>query len=323
VLDDDGRPVGEGEDLRELTSLLRPRTQARLSRAGSDLERGGLTDWEMGTLPREFHTEHDGHPVVGYPALVDEGSTVSVRVLPSAEEQQHSMRLGTRRLLLLAVVSPLPALTKRLDNRAKLALAAYPHGGLGALLDDCVAAAVDTLVARHGGPAWDEQSFTVLRDRVRADLHEVLEAVLVQVQQIVSLGVGLQARVSGLTSSALAAVADDVGAQVDHLLRPGFVIATGTERLPHVLRYLRAAETRLEKAPYDLARDHESMRVIHELEDELRERLGAAGRVEDRDKLAEIGWMIEELRVSLFAQRLGTAYPVSEKRVRRALQAGS
>jgi ATP-dependent helicase HrpA len=65
------------------------------------------------------------------------------------------------------------------------------------------------------------------------------------------------------------------------------------------------------------------MRVIHELEDELRERLGAAGRVEDRDKLAEIGWMIEELRVSLFAQRLGTAYPVSEKRVRRALQAGS
>jgi ATP-dependent helicase HrpA len=186
-----------------------------------------------------------------------------------------------------------------------------------------VAAAVDTLVARHGGPAWDEQSFTVLRDRVRADLHELLEAVLVQVQQIVSLGAGLQARVSGLAASALAAVADDVGAQVDHLLRPGFVTATGAERLPHVLRYMRAAETRLEKAPYDLARDHASMRVIHELEDELRERLGAAGRVEDRDKLAEIGWMIEELRVSLFAQRLGTAYPVSEKRVRRALQAGS
>jgi ATP-dependent helicase HrpA len=320
VVDDEGQTVGEGSDLAELQQSLRARSQDRLSRIAGGLERSGLTVWALGELPKTFEADHDGHPVVGYPALIDDGSTVGVRVLQSRDEQALAMRRGTRRLLLLAVASPVPALIKRLDNQTKLTLSSYPHGGIGPLLDDCLAATVDTLVERHGGPAWDEDGFNRLRDDVRTDLHDVLDQVIAEVQRIVGLGQHAYARLAASTGRALAELVDDVGVQLDRLLGPGFATATGVDRLPHLMRYLRAAEHRLERAPVDLDRDGRSMATIHELEDRLRARLDAAPTDSERARLEYVGWMIEELRVSLFAQRLGTSYPVSEKRVRRALE---
>ncbi|HET7326854.1 MAG TPA: ATP-dependent RNA helicase HrpA, partial [Nocardioidaceae bacterium] len=317
VIDDEGSTVDEGPDIAELQHRLRPKTQARLSAAATGLERTGLTEWSLGELPRTFETEHDGHPITGYPALVDEGRSVGVSVFHTAEEQQHSMRLGTRRLLLLAVASPMPAVVKRLDNRAKLALSAYPGGGIGPLLDDTLTAAVDALASRHGGPAWDQAGFERLRTAVRADLYDTVDAALQQVQRIVDLGQTLRA---GLPQVKDAELVDDVQAQLDHLIGPGFVTHAGIDRLPHLLRYLRAVELRLDKAPHDLSRDRAAMLVVHELEDQLHEQLESAPRDVDRVRLGEAGWMIEELRVSFFAQRLGTAHSVSEKRVRRALQ---
>ncbi|MGH3384563.1 MAG: ATP-dependent RNA helicase HrpA [Nocardioidaceae bacterium] len=317
VVDDGDTVLGEGGDLAELTTRLLPKTQARISQAASGLERTGLTDWTIGTLPTTFESSHEGQPVVGHPALVDEGRSVGVRVLPSPDDQAQAMRLGTRRLLLLAVASPLPAVVKRLDNRAKLALSAYPHGGIGPLLDDCLTASVDQLVEQHGGPAWDEAGFVRLRDDVRAGLHDTFDGALAQVQQILALAVRLESSVGDRTDP----LHDDVGAQLDALVGPGFVTAAGVARLPHVLRYLRAVEHRLDKAPYDLARDSASMAVVHGLEDRLLELREQAVRPTELQRLDEPRWMIEELRVSLFAQRLGTAHPVSEKRVQRALDA--
>jgi len=322
VVDDEGATVAEGTDLAELQRRLRPRTRARLTQAASGLERHGLTEWTLGELPRTFETEHDGHQVTGFPTLVDEGGGVGVALVHDAEEQRASMRAGTRRLLLLAVASPLPAVVKRLDNRAKLVLSSYPHGGIGPLLDDCLAAAVDALVARHGGPAWDEAAFERLREAVRADLYDALEAALQQAQRLVELLASITATLARLTDPSHADLVNDVQSQLDHLLAPGFVTHAGVDRLPHLQRYLRAVEHRLAKAPHAVARDRAAMSVVHELEDDLHERRQAASRVAESARLDDVGWMIEELRVSLFAQQLGTAYSVSEKRVRRAMQNG-
>ncbi|HEX6919343.1 MAG TPA: ATP-dependent RNA helicase HrpA, partial [Actinomycetes bacterium] len=156
VEDAEGALVGEGKDLDELRRRLAPATQEVVSRAAADVERVGLTGWTIGHLPKTFETERDGQEVRGFPALVDEGDSVAVRVLGTEAEQRRAMWAGTRRLLLLTLPSPLKGVVGRLDNATKLALGHNPNGSVPALLADCVTCAADDLMARHGGPAWDE-----------------------------------------------------------------------------------------------------------------------------------------------------------------------
>ncbi len=319
VLDDDGSVVAEGPDLDDLKQRLRPRSEELLSQAASGLEATGRTEWDLGALPRTFQVRRDDAVVTGYPTLVDEGRSVGVRVALTPWEQRRDMALGTRRLLLLAIASPLPALVKRLDNRTKLELTAYPYGGIGPLLDDCLTASVDALVRRHGGPAWDPEGFERLSELVRADLFELLESVLVKVRSILGHTQTVRSQLDGLRDDRFAALVEDVRAQVDRLVGKGFVTWAGVDRLADVDRYLQAGELRLAKAPADLTRDAESMLVVQELEDRWHDLLDAAPPDTDPAGLDDIGWMLEELRVSLFAQRLRTAYPVSAKRIRKAL----
>ncbi|HZB34379.1 MAG TPA: ATP-dependent RNA helicase HrpA, partial [Streptosporangiaceae bacterium] len=148
VVDGD-RTIAEGKDLAALKRRLAPEVRATLSHAGTDIERRGLREWSIGALPRSY--EHGG--MKGYPALVDEGDSVAVRVLASEAEQRQAMWRGTRRLLLLNAPSPMRLIQRRLTNQAKLALSHNPHGGVAKLFDDCFACAADRLIAEAGGPA--------------------------------------------------------------------------------------------------------------------------------------------------------------------------
>jgi len=320
VEDDGGRVLARGKDLEAIRRRLQPRTQSRLSRAAKDLERAGLRDWPGGPLPREFRDQGKDGEVVGFPALVDHGDTVGLRVLDSPQSQERAMWEGTRRLLLLQLPSPVGWVQGRLGNQAKLTLSHNPHGGVPALLEDCLACAVDALVDRNGGPVWDEAGFAALRDKVRADLHDTVLEVVDLVQRVLSLAYGVRQRLDGLTAPALRTAVEDVRTQLGQLVYPGFVTATGLVRLPDLLRYLRAVEHRLDRLPGAVARDLESTDRVQALEDALDERVRALPEgVPVPRALDDVRWMIEELRVGLFAQQLGTRYPVSEKRVRRAL----
>jgi ATP-dependent helicase HrpA len=321
VEDDRRRFLDRDKDLEALRRRLQPRTRSRLSQAARQVERSGLRAWPGGTLPRQFAERHDDHEVVGFPSLVDSGDTVGVRVLETAEARDLEMWRGTRRLLLLQMPSPLPWVQGKLDNRAKLALGHNPHGSIGALLEDCLACAVDALVRRHGGPAWDEAGFHALREAVRADLHDAVLSVVEQVQAALSLAYAIRHRIDQTQAAPLQPAVADIRAQLDGLVHPGFVTETGQDRLPDLMRYLRAIEYRLERLPSAVHRDLEHMDRVQALEDELDRRLEqvpAAGVVPAA--LDDVRWMIEELRVGAFAQQLGTRFPVSEKRVRRALQ---
>ena len=168
VLDARGGLLAEGKDLDELRRRLRPRQRETLAQAASSLERGGLRAWpaDLPELPRTFSRRVGDQNLAGFPALVDEGDTVAVRVLATAGDQERAMPLGTRRLLLLQLPSPARAVLGRLDNAQKLALASAPHASPSAMFDDCMAAAVDALVDEAGGAAWTASAFGRLLEQV-------------------------------------------------------------------------------------------------------------------------------------------------------------
>jgi ATP-dependent helicase HrpA len=324
VIDDHGKTVAEGKDLARLKEQLKPRTKAAISQVASKtvskLERTGLTDWTFDELPRSFSERRGSLTVAGYPALVDEGSSVSVRLQESERDQAASMWNGTRRLLLLTMPSVIDVVQRNLSNQAKMTLTNSPHRNVADLLDDTVSAAVDQLMAANGGPAWDRESFNRLRDAVRSDLADTVLAVLGQVETVLSLSRTVDRLISRASSPALLPALTDVRGQLNGLVHRGFITETGVARLPDLIRYLRGIELRLEKAAANAGRDRASMNLVQTLTDEFQRRLDAvpAGKYPSPE-LLEVRWMLEELRISLFAQTLGTPYPVSDKRIRKAL----
>jgi len=189
-----------------------------------------------------------------------------------------------------------------------------------ALLADCVTATLDALIGEHGGPAWDAAGFAALRDAVRAGLPERLFAVLGDVRRVLAAAHAVDQRLSGTRNPLVVPALTDVRAQVAGLVYSGFVATTGAGRLPDLVRYLRAVETRLDKLPANPHRDRELMAKVHEVQREYRDLFdqlrGGGPRAAE---LARIRWMIEELRVSYFAQGHGTPYPVSDVRIYRAM----
>lgn len=322
VEDAKGKKLAEGKDLEALAGQLGRRVRSEIAQAASGVERSGMTSWDLDALPRSFTGRRDGHRVEGFPALVDEGSSVAVRVLRTAAEQRRAMRAGTRRLLLLDLPSPLKGVVGLLTNAEKLALGHNPYGGVPALLEDCVAAAVDDLMERAGGPVWDPAGYTALRDAVRADLPETTYEVVRTVAQVLAAEHEARGRTSGSFAAAAIPSVTDVRAHLDRLVGLGFVSATGRERLADLLRYLRAVGRRLDVLAQAPGRDRELVDRAQAMEAEYTDAVAELPpeRRDDADVRA-VRWMLEEFRVSLFAQALGTAYPVSEKRIVKALDA--
>ncbi|MFF6867019.1 MULTISPECIES: ATP-dependent RNA helicase HrpA [Streptomyces] len=335
IVDERRRKLAEDKDLEALKLRLRPKARKALSQAaaataersgGESLERSGLTDWTIGTLTRVFETRRASQPVKAYPALVDDGpkaNTVSVRLFDTEAEQAQAMWKGTRRLILRNIpVNPAKFASEKLTNQQKLGLSANPHGSIQALFDDCAMAAADKLIADFGGPAWDEESYRKLYDKVRAEIVDTTVRTVGQVQQVLAAWQACERRLKAVRSPALLANLQDVRTQLDALVKPGFVTEAGIKRLPDLMRYLVAADRRLQQMPTGVQRDTSRMEKVHEMRDEyawLLEQMPQGRPVPQQ--VLDVRWMIEELRVSYFAHALGTAYPVSDKRIVKAIDA--
>ncbi|WP_055701075.1 MULTISPECIES: ATP-dependent RNA helicase HrpA [Streptomyces] len=332
ITDERRRKLAEDKDLEALKLRLKPKARKALSQAaaataersgGAAVERSGLTDWSIGTLTRVFETRRAGQPVKAYPALVDDGDTVSVRLFDTEAEQARAMWRGTRRLILRNIpVNPAKFASDKLSNQQKLALSANPHGSMQALFDDCATAAADRLIADFGGPVWDEESYRKLFDKVRAEIVDTTVKAVAQTQQVLAAWQACERRLKATNSPALLANLADVREQLNTLIKPGFVTETGLRRLADLMRYMVAADRRLQQMPTNVQRDTTRMEKVREMRDEylwLLEQM-PQGRPVPQEVL-DIRWMIEELRVSYFAHALGTAYPVSDKRIVKAIDA--
>jgi ATP-dependent helicase HrpA len=355
VVDTKGHVLDEGKDLAALQERLAPATRraiaeslgatpgttaprspgkspgksSALGMAGAETgsatgsapgftEQAGLTAWTFGTVQREVSNTVKGHTVTGFPALVDETTSVSLRVFQSPSEQLAAMRGGVIRLLALRVPAPDRYVLEHLNNTEKLTFSQNPHGSVSALIADCALAAVDKLTPAE--LPWDRDSFEALYERVRAELIDTVFSVTAVVERILSSTRRIERQLKGTTSLALISALNDVKSQLEQLVFPGFVARTGYAQLSQVPRYLAAIEKRLEKLPGNVQRDALHMAAIQRLEDDYDDAVSALlpGR-QAGSELTQVRWMIEELRVSLFAVELGTAYSVSEKRIRAVL----
>jgi ATP-dependent helicase HrpA len=306
VEDDDGSVLASGPSLDTLRDQLRPALTARLEDAVPALVRHGMRGFEIDSLPR---TVDLAGGLRGFPALVDEGEAVGIRVCETAGEQAWTMARGTRRLLRLTVPSPRSWVTGQLGPQLTLALTAAPHEGLAAVIEDATSAALDALIERGGGPAWDAVAFAALREHVRGDLRPMTLDVLRELGRILEAAGAVRARLDALPASAVLGPArQDVARQLGRLVYPGMLAAAGVARLPDVERYLRAATLRLDRLTSHVVADGKRMATIHELEAE------AAGRT-------DVMWLIEELRVAQLAPGPDVRRGATVKRVREALAA--
>lgn len=318
----DGKEVARGKDIDVLREQLAvPVAQAVADALGGDLERTGLKAWpdDLDELPRTVENVSGGHTVRGYPAFVDTGKAVDVKVFASQAEQAAAMGPGLRRLLRLAAPSPVKAIERGLSTRARLSLNANPDGTLAALLDDCADAAADVLIRK---PVWTKAEFRGLVERAAKELGPTTQAAVSRVDKVLAAAHEVGMALPDKPPTAQADAVADVRSQLDRLLPNGFVTIAGVARLADLVRYVTAAARRLERLPHAIAADRERMARVHAVEDAYDDLVRALSpaRAEAAD-VREIAWQIEELRVSLWAQQLGTPRPVSEQRIYKAIDA--
>lgn len=295
--------------------------QPSRSQAGEPAVRevSNLTAWPEKDFPRKIERVIATQKVAGYPALVDEGTSVALRIFASEQEALQAQRRGVIRLLQLQVPSPIRYVSDHLSTQEKLVFTQNPHGSIDKLISDCTVAAVDMLTPATA--PFTKAEYDRVFQEVRAELIESVFAVTKLVAEILSEAAKVQKLIKKSTSLAVIHAMQDMKSQVENLVYPGFVAQTGYAQLQHVPRYLKAISYRIEKLGPQVNKDNQLMVSVQALEDEFDQAVKAlpAGTAVPAE-LEHVGWMIEELRVSYFAQPLGTAYTVSEKRIRKALR---
>ncbi|HHF5121627.1 TPA: ATP-dependent RNA helicase HrpA [Haemophilus influenzae] len=317
VVDENDKKIAESMNLDELKFSLKDRVQESISAVADDgIEQSGLHIWSFADLPQCYEQKQRGFSVKAFPAIVDEKDAVGIKLFETEFEQAVAMQQGLRRLLLLNVPSPIKYLHEKLPNKAKLGLYFTPFGRVLDLIDDCIACAVDKLITDFGGFVWDEAGFEKLRDFVRENLNQVTVDIAQKVEQILTLTYQLNQRLKGKMDFTMAFALSDIKSQLAGLVYQGFVQKSSYDRLPDLQRYLQAVDKRIDKLAQDVNRDRAAMLRVEQVQQAYQQLLAKLPKSKPiSDEVAEIRYMIEELRVSLFAQQLGTKYQISDKRI--------
>jgi ATP-dependent helicase HrpA len=322
VIDERGKRVAAGKVLSALQASLKPAARASVARATETprdtLERAGLTTWDFDSLDRVRDTKHGGNTIRAYPALVDENGTVSIRLLSTPEDQAAAHRGGVRRLLLAGIPSPTSYVQEHLTTQEKLVLAQSPYRTTAALFEDCMAACIDTVVGETA--PWTRAEFETLRDAVSATIVDSLFETVALVSRIVGASRDTDKAIRAAASMALISPLADAREQLEVLVFPGFVARTGLEQLRRLPVYLDGIVHRVSKLAENPSRDRVWMAEVQSATERYRAAGGALPLAADSERrVIRARWMLEEFRLSLFAQHLGTSQPVSLKRITAAL----
>ena len=301
VVDDQGRQLGMARNLAQLKQEFSAGTEAVLQEA---LSGDKHTGWAMGDLGELMELERAGETLIGYPGLVDAGDGVTLQVFDSPERAREAHRAGVRRLLAIAFRDRIRDLEKELARDMTL----------GPLKEELVSAALERTFLAESLPMMQAQ-FARRVEQGRSRLNLIAQELSRTARGIVGEHAALNRKLSTLEKSFPAAV-QDVRQQFERLLAPGWLARTPWERLQHLPRYLKAASLRLDKLRVDPARDARLSAALAALEQPYRRELSSRARLGAQSPdFVQFGWLLEELRVSLFAQELKTPVPVSAKRL--------
>lgn len=318
---DDGSvtEVARGKDLAVLQQEHAGKVAATLSQAASSSRHAGATTWAFGAMPRQVTIERHGTRATGYPALTDEGTSVGSLVQDTPARAAASHRAGLRRLVLLNTPDPTRWVVSHLGNADKFTLGSSPYASVPELLADARLKSVGDLVLAAVDPqdVRDEQAFRQLCDTVRQDNPDHMRRVVAIAAEVLRADQQVGLALAGVRAPDVVA---DITEQRANLVFPGFIAATDEPSYERLPVYLRAIGVRLAALPASPARDRQAMETVNAVEDAYAELCAAHPPGRLPAAVEEIGWMIEELRVSLFAQTLGTRTTVSAKRVRKAIE---
>jgi len=317
VIDDAGRELATGRDLPALKAQLGQAAQLTFAKADPGIERTGLTAWDFGDVPEQISFERTGRRLTGYPALVDEGESVAIRLFDTREAADASMRAGVIRLLRFEMKEQMKQLDKSLPGLTQAVMQLRGVANADDLKADLVNAICDRAFIGDDTLPRSETGYAAQKQRARTRLPAVRDAACRMFAAIADEYHRASLRL-GNVPPALNRVAADIRAQLQRLVYKGFFSATPWEQLQHLPRYLKAITIRLDKYAANPERDGKHAASISEfakLYQERSDKLRKAGAAEAA--LEDFRWQLEELRVSLFAQELRTPFPVSAKRLKR------
>nr|WP_306173862.1 ATP-dependent RNA helicase HrpA [Pseudoalteromonas shioyasakiensis] len=321
VRDENDKLLARGLNLSKLKAQLQGKVTDTLSKvADKGIEKADLTEWSFGELPSSYVKKQGQYEIKAFPALVDKKDSAAVELFDNEHKAQQAHQQGLRRLVLLNVPSPIKYLQQNLPNKSKLGLYFNPFGKVNDLIDDCIAAAVDSLLIKYGNIRTAD-AFEKAKEQIRGELGDTVVEIATQVEQVLSIAHGLNKRMKGRVDLTMITAHGDIKSQLQSLVFKGFVSQHGAAKMTDLIRYLKAIERRLEKLPVDPNRDR---LCVLELEKVAEQYQKLANKIPKGmpipEEISAIFWMQQELRVSLFAQTLGTPYPVSAKRVLNAIK---
>lgn len=318
VVDDDGNVIASG---RDLPSLIQPANETAQRQAKQQPKNKAqplaATDWAFGVLPEKEHRTQAGIQVTMYPALVDKVNAVSPESFTSQAwaNQQHQKALW--RLAQFQWQSRLNDLGKRLPKFKEAALLYAPYGKADALKQDILFGAVQRTLGQTQ-TVRDEPAFNQWLEAHRSELYEVANTLAQQVHGLLLLHHTLRKQLKGKVSFTTAFIYADIASQLDHLIYPGFVSETDHQAFNDLERYLTACDRRLNRTSGIPASENFTVDQLAGFWQRYEtKRKNIAAQQQASTELEQFRWMIEEFRVSLFAQTLGTAYPVSAKRLEK------
>jgi ATP-dependent helicase HrpA len=326
VVDESSRVVGIDKDLAVLQKSLATDTRKSVARATETpkvtIQRQDLTKWDFDDLPGFVDTKHGDTTVRAYPALVDDGASVSIQLMATATDQALATPRGVRRLLMLAVPSPIAYVQQHLTSAEKLILATSPYQNTASLFADCLVAVVDDVLFRvkPDGIIFTKKEFETVRDRVNAAVMDSMFQTVSLVARTLTAARDADKALKQATNLSLLPALTDAREQRDRLAFPGFVSATGLQQLQRVPVYLVGIQRRITKLLENPARDRAWMVEVQQATARYVDAGGAfPPAVSAPAPLVRARWMLEDFRLSLFAQDLRPAESVSLQRIQKVL----
>ncbi|MCG7243840.1 ATP-dependent RNA helicase HrpA [Corynebacterium sp. ACRPS] len=319
AIDKRGTIIDSDRDLAALRERQAGHIKSSVSRVSRTAESTAVSEWTddtLGTVDETVTTTVDGHEVTAYPALVATKEGVELKAHPTKAAADAAMVTTTLTLLMREISVSTAQMVKGLPLQQRVAVDSYPHSGADGLVNDARVAAIRDLMLEAGGPVRSPEAFSELKDTVKPQVPGRVRQSIVSIAPGLAEYSNLRAELSQWDGPAI----NDMENQLNFLLPPNAITVHGAAHLRHLPRYIQAMRIRLEDMSLDPDRDADRQAEVDNAKAYLANRLRnlPAGREKTRE-VKDIHWMIEELRVSLFAQRLGTAHAVSLRRIQKAV----
>jgi len=323
VVDEKGKLLKQGRDLNELKAELQGKVKASIKQvAEKGIEQADLTQWNFGSLPKGYEKKVANITIKAFPALVDHKTSVAIELFEQEQHAQEAMLKGISRLILLNIPTPLKYLQEKLPNKAKLGLYFNPFGSINELLQDCIQGACLSLVQQFSESQNDgllpreEKQFSQCCDYVRAEIADCVLTAAIKVERALTLRHEVTKKMKGSVPLNVIQSHGDIKQQCEQLVFKGFVSYSGLSKLDDIIRYLQGMLRRLEKLPSDPNQDRLKLIEVSKVNDMYKVIISKQRKDKPVDnELLATRWLIEELRISLFAQNLGTSAPISVKRI--------